>query len=151
MNKSKTKTKKLKIAITGNIGSGKSSFAQFIQNKGYPVIYADIVSKVLLSKDDDIRKKIIREFGKEAYLNGEPDKDFLARKVFSSPENVIKINSILHPAVKKKILKLTDQYFEFNDIVFTEAALIYEADMEKMFRSEEHTSELQSREKLVCR
>jgi len=125
--------KKIKVAVTGNIGSGKSSFCNFLSEKGYPVINADAVSKNILSEDGEIKKKVIREFGQESFVNNEINKKFLAEKVFSDPVKVLKINSILHPKVKNKIESLANEYFMKYDIVFTEAALIYEADMESMF------------------
>jgi dephospho-CoA kinase len=125
--------KKIKVAVTGNIGSGKSSFCNFLSEKGYPVINADAVSKNILSEDGEIKKKVIKEFGEESFVNNEINKKFLAEKVFSDPVKVLKINSILHPKVKNKIESLANEYFIKYDIVFTEAALIYEADMESMF------------------
>jgi dephospho-CoA kinase len=97
------------------------------------VIKADDLSKDILKYDKEVKGKIIREFGKDSFINSEINKKFLAEKIFSNPENVIKINSILHPKVKKKIEELTKEYFKEYDIVFTEAALIYEAEMEPMF------------------
>ena len=125
--------KKIKVAVTGNIGSGKSSFCNFLSEKGYPVINADAVSKNILSEDGEIKKKVIKEFGEESFVNNEINKKFLAEKVFTDPVKVLKINSILHPKVKNKIESLANEYFIKYDIVFTEAALIYEADMESMF------------------
>jgi len=125
--------KKLKVAVTGSIGSGKSSFCNFISENGYPVINADDLSKAILKEDQEVKGKVIKEFGKESFIKNEINKQFLAEKAFSNPANVIKINSILHPRVKKKIEELTKEYFKENEMVFIEAALIYEAEMESMF------------------
>jgi dephospho-CoA kinase len=127
------KNKKLKIAITGSIGSGKSSFAEFLSSAGYPLLKADDISKEILSSDESIRKKIIKEFGNDSFKNGLPNKSFLAKKVFSDPENVVKINSILHPPVIKRINTEMEKLLKTNSMVLVEAALIYEADMEDMF------------------
>jgi dephospho-CoA kinase len=124
---------KLKVAVTGSIGSGKSSFCNFIFEKGFPVIKADDLSKNILKDDKEVKEKVIKEFGKDSFINDEINKKFLAEKVFSNPANVTKINNILHPKVKKKIEALNKEYFHEHNIVFTEAALIYEADMESMF------------------
>jgi len=124
---------KLKVAITGNIGSGKSTFCNFITAKDYPVINADDISKNILKEDKSIKKKVIKEFGNESFINNEINKKFLAEKIFSNPGNVIKINMILHPKVKQKVEELTKVHFKNHNIVFTEAALIYEAEMESMF------------------
>lgn len=127
------KKKKLKIAITGSIGSGKSAFADFIRGKGYPVIKADDISKEILANDKVVKEKVIHEFGEESFSGNEINKNYLAEKVFSDPENVLIINAILHPLVIDKIAVLMAMELKKSDKVFVEAALIYEADMEKMF------------------
>jgi dephospho-CoA kinase len=127
------KIRKLKVAVTGSIGSGKSAFCRFLAEKGYPVINADEESKKILAENKNVKEKVIREFGSESFLNNKINKKYLAEKIFPYPENVIKINSILHPEVKLKINSLTEESFRNHNVVFTEAALIYEADMEEMF------------------
>jgi dephospho-CoA kinase len=125
--------KKLGIAVTGSIGSGKSTFCKFLVEKNYPVIKADDISKQILANDKDVKEKVIKKFGEESFINGQINKKFLADKIFSNPANVVKINSILHPKVKKEVNDLMVNLLKNNDIVFTEAALIYEAEMEDMF------------------
>jgi dephospho-CoA kinase len=123
----------LKVAVTGSIGSGKTLFCKFLTGKGYPVIAADDVSKEILVSDTDIKKAIIREFGRQSYDNGSINKKYLAEAVFSDPQKVVRINSIIHPKVIEKIGLLVKEHSAKSDIVFVEAALVYEADMEEMF------------------
>lgn len=125
--------RKLKIAVTGSIGSGKSLFCKFLEEEGFTVIKADDVAKEILSENKEVKKRIIKEFGEESFKGNQINKKFLADKVFSNHANVIKINSIIHPKVKQEIKTLTEEYFKNHNVVFTEAALIYEADMETMF------------------
>ena len=125
--------KKLKVGITGSIGSGKSTFSKFIADTGFKVINVDDISKELLVSDKLIKEKIIELFGKESYIGDEVNKKYLAEKVFSNSEQVARINSIVHPAVIKKTESLILQNLEDANIAFAEAALIYEADMENIF------------------
>jgi dephospho-CoA kinase len=125
--------KKIKIAITGSIGSGKSSFCRMIEEKGYPLIKADDISKEILGSDKKVREKVEKIFGKESFINDQINKKYLAEKIFNDPEKVLKINSILHPHVIKKIDQLMNEALIKHDLVFVEAALIYEAAMEEMF------------------
>ena len=124
---------KLKIAVTGNIGSGKSTFSKFIEEEGFKVIYADELSKDILSKDTSVKEKVIKKFGKESYQNGKLNKKFLTEKVFSNKQNLAHLESILHPVVIKKSVDLMNSCLNKDDLVFLEAALIYEADMEDLF------------------
>jgi dephospho-CoA kinase len=125
--------KKLRVAITGGIGSGKSTFANYLDSKGYAVINADEISKEILSFDEVIKKKIIKEFGNNSYKNGKLNNEFIASQVFSNPVNLNRLNSILHPKVLQKIDKLINIKYKDENIVFIEAALIYETDIEKKF------------------
>ncbi|MCJ7555119.1 MAG: dephospho-CoA kinase [Ignavibacteriaceae bacterium] len=125
--------KKLKIAITGNIGSGKSTFSRFIEEAGYKVIIADELSKSILANDEIVKEKVIKAFGKESYHNGKPNKKFLAQIVFNDNKNLSRLELILHPVVIEKSVEMMELHLKKNDIVFLEAALIYEADMEKYF------------------
>jgi dephospho-CoA kinase len=127
------KIKKIKLAVTGGIGSGKSAFCSFLKAQGIPVINVDDVSKELLETDKEVVKKITIAFGSESYVDGKPNKKFLAEKVFSDSENVLKINSIVHPKVIKKVDILAGEILKSNNIVAAEAALIYEANMESRF------------------
>jgi dephospho-CoA kinase len=127
------KTRTIKIGITGGIGSGKSEFCKYLKSKKFIVINADNLSKELLANDKNIKDQIIETFGTESYKNNKPDKKYLAEIVFSEPENVYKINSILHPVVIEEITKLIENHSVKEKIIFVEAALIYEAEMEDLF------------------
>jgi len=128
-----SKAKKLLIAITGGIGSGKSTFANFLVEQGHPVISADDISKEILANDSDIRNEIIKEFGTESYLGKQINKKFLADNIFSDSNKLKKINSILHPRVRERIDSISKEYFKTKDIVFVEAALIFESKIEKIY------------------
>lgn len=125
--------RKIKVAITGNIGSGKSTFAKFISELGIPVITADIVSKQILETDAEVRLDVIRNFGAQAFQGKKINNKYIADVIFSDPKKLNKINSILHPRVRKKIDLLSKEFFNTNDLVFVETALIYESKIENMF------------------
>ena len=125
--------KKLKIAVTGGIGSGKSSVCEIFHSNGYPVLYADDISKEILSTNESVKEKIVKEFGNESFIEDKPNHKFLSESVFSDDKKVQKINSILHPPVIEKIVFLMEQELKQNKMVFVEAALIYEAKMENLF------------------
>ena len=123
----------MKIAITGNIGAGKSTFASFVEEAGLPVLRADDISKSILDNDEKVRKLVIKEFGDESFINSKPNKSFLSQQVFSDPVKLQKLESILHPGVIKLIDRSIKDLLKKFPVVFVEAALIYEADMEEMF------------------
>ncbi|HCY77310.1 MAG TPA: dephospho-CoA kinase [Ignavibacteriales bacterium] len=123
----------MKIAITGNIGSGKSTFTKFAEDAHFPVLRADDISKEILAGDEKVHQLVIKEFGNDAFVNGKPDKNFLADEVFNNPDKLQKLEKILHPRVIKSLEKSSTDLLKNNKVIFIEAALIYEADMEDMF------------------
>lgn len=125
--------KKLKIGITGGLGSGKSLFAEFLTEKNFTVLSADEIAKDLISNDKSLIKKIKETFGEESYTNGILNKKYLAEKVFTNANNTLLMNSLVHPEVIKLIEKKSIEILKKENIVFTEAALIYEAEMEDFF------------------
>ena len=124
---------KIKVAISGNIGSGKSTLTNYLNSKGYAVINSDYISKEILSSNEVIKQKVKDEFGNEAYTNSGVNKKFLAEQVFSSSEKLSVLNSILHPEVLKTIDSLVETKYADNKIIFIESALVYEAGLESEF------------------
>ena len=129
----KSKGIQLKVAITGNIGSGKSAFAEFIHQFGYPVVSSDDISKEILINNSTAKKEIIKTFGAQSFRENEINTKYLADEVFSDPKKLKKINSILHPLVIKKLNEIINGLFKSSKIVFVESALVYEVKVEKMF------------------
>jgi len=123
----------MKIVITGNIGSGKSTFTSFAEEAGFSVLRADDISKSILETDDKVCALVIKEFGDKSFKDNKLNKIFLANEVFANPIKLQKLESILHPRVIKSINKSVKELLKNNPVVFIEAALIYEADMEVMF------------------
>jgi len=90
------------IGLTGGIGTGKSTVANFFAKFPNIVIYtADIEAKKLMNSSKIIQEKIINEFGIDSFLNDVLQRDYLAKIVFNNPEKLSKLNLIVHPEVKK--------------------------------------------------
>ncbi|RIW16203.1 dephospho-CoA kinase [Algoriphagus lacus] len=117
--------KPLWVGITGGIGSGKSTVCHFFKLLGIPVYSADDRAKWLMVNDPDLKEKIISTFGEESYLSdGTVNRAFLAEKVFSDPEQVKKINSLVHPSVGKDFKTWAEK--QTSPYLLKEAALLFE-------------------------
>lgn len=125
--------KKLKVAVTGGIGSGKSSLCTVFLNHGYTVLSSDLVAKEVMTGNAGVKKQIIKCFGAESYISDKLNIPFLAKEVFSDPEKTNQINAIVHPATTLEVGKRMEKEFLKKDIVFVESALIYEAKIHKNF------------------
>ncbi|MFM6975771.1 MAG: dephospho-CoA kinase [Sphingobacteriaceae bacterium] len=116
----------LKIGITGGIGSGKTTVAKVFEVLGIPVFYADLVAKELMLTNVRLRKNLVNAFGNATYRDdGSLNREYLAQLVFSQPEELAKLNELVHPAVFKAfdewVMKQSSPY------VVKEAALLFES------------------------
>lgn len=88
------------IAITGSIGTGKSSAAKIFEELGAIIIDADILARKVVEKDSHALKQISEKFGNE-YLttDGQLDRAKLGNLIFSNPQRKIELEDILHPLI----------------------------------------------------
>lgn len=122
----------MKIGITGGIGSGKSHVSKIIEQNGYTVLNADDIAKQIMVEDESVRDLIIETFGQDSYINNELNTAYIASKAFSSVENLVKLNSIVHPPMVFMINEIMDEEIKNNNIVFVEAALVFEAEVDEI-------------------
>lgn len=91
---------KLKIGITGGIGSGKSYCARYFSWLGIPFYDADARAKILMTQDPTVREHLIRLLGKNVYLDdGNLNRPFMRDQLFNDPDIRLAVNAIVHPAV----------------------------------------------------
>jgi len=119
----------LKIGITGGIGSGKTVVAKVFETLGIPVYYADEAAKRLMNEDEVLKEKIQLQFGKESYVEGKLNRSFIASVVFSNPDKLALLNSLVHPVTiadaHQWMLQQTTPY------AIKEAALTFESGSNK--------------------
>lgn len=113
------------ILITGGIGSGKSRILRFFSKKGFQCYNSDQNAKKILNKNKVIKNIIIENFGSLCYKNGKLDTKYLSHIVFNNPNKLKKLNSVIHPIVKKDFEKFTNNVNK--PIVFLESANFFES------------------------
>ena len=119
----------LVIGLTGGIGTGKSEVARLLQSLGAAVISADEVGHEAYAPNSESWHEVVDTFGKEILQpSGEIDRQKLGAVVFSDPQQLEKLNAIMHPRmagmVADRIQVLRDQGVS---TVVVEAALLFEA------------------------
>jgi dephospho-CoA kinase len=115
----------LRIGLTGGIGSGKTTVAKVFETLGIPVYYADDRAKLLMNTNEELKSAIIKQFGKEAYREGNLDRKNLAGIVFNDKEKLALLNSLVHPVT---ILDAEEWMKKQNSAyVIKEAALLFES------------------------
>lgn len=117
---------KIKLGITGGIGSGKSYICQRLQKAGIPIYSCDDQAKRLNVESPEIRKAFTALLGPSVYLeDGSLNKPLLINYLFASEEHANTINHIVHPVVLQDFLQWAQEQEE--ETVALEAALLFEA------------------------
>lgn len=121
----------LKIGLTGNIGSGKTTVAKVFELLGIPVFYADDEAKKVMITDADLIEAIKQTFGAESYLeDGTLNRKHIAAIVFNNPAKLEKLNSLVHPAVFRAFEALESKAKNAPYII-REAAILFESGSNK--------------------
>jgi dephospho-CoA kinase len=113
------------IGLTGGIGTGKTMVAEYFKSLGIPVYIADEEARQLMTSDNIINA-LSNEFGKEILENGFLNREKLAQLVFNNPKKLQKLNSIVHPEVKKHFDNWVEKHKIYPFIV-KEAAILFES------------------------
>jgi dephospho-CoA kinase len=130
MNKPFPNNKPLIIALTGGIGAGKSVIAQLFAVLGIPVYDADTAAKSILESDPNVVAAVKAIFGAQAYKDGEPDRAFLASRIFGDDGLRKQLNAIVHPAVAYDFLQWKDAH-SMAPYIIKEAAISIETGLYK--------------------
>jgi len=113
------------IGLTGGIGSGKTTIANYFAEKGIPVYIADDEARKI-TESPDILQSIRTVFGDEVFNNEKLDRVKVSQIVFNDTNKLKHLNEIIHPAVKKHFKNWILQNSNFDFIVY-ETAILFES------------------------
>ncbi|MBE9512861.1 MAG: dephospho-CoA kinase [Chloroflexi bacterium] len=117
------------IGLTGGIGSGKSTVAQFLAGLGAVIIDADKIGHELLKPNTEAWREVVAGFGRQILTpDGNIDRKKLGEIVFGNPESLLKLNRIMHPRIYEKVRAQLEEYRQGGvGVVVLEAPLLLEA------------------------
>lgn len=119
----------LVIGLTGGIGTGKSEIARLLQSLGAAVINADQVGHEAYAPDSESWHEVVATFGEDILQpSGEIDRRKLGAIVFADPQQLTKLNGIMHPRMARMVADRIQVLREEGvQVVVVEAALLFEA------------------------
>ncbi|WP_249870898.1 dephospho-CoA kinase [Oceanobacillus saliphilus] len=103
----------LSIGLTGSIGSGKSTVSLMFDDFNIPVVDADKIAREVVEPGENAYEQVVETFGKSILRkDGTLDRPALGAIIFADESKRKLINSIVHPAIRKKMLYLRDKHLK---------------------------------------
>lgn len=121
------------IGMTGGIGCGKSYVSAKMQLRGIPVYDSDQRAKLLTAVDPDIKSALTELVGPTLYCPcgcGVMQKEVLAQFIFGNPENMAKVNAIIHPKVRQDFEHWAQEH-KSKDFCILESAILFESGFDR--------------------
>ena len=121
----------LTIGITGGIGCGKSYVSAKMRLRGIPVYDSDTRAKLITATNPVIKMELSRLVGPSLYCSccGQFQKEVLSQFIFNNPENLAKVNAIIHPRVKDDFRQWAASQ-KGKDFCILESAILFESGFE---------------------
>jgi dephospho-CoA kinase len=125
----------LLVGLTGNIGSGKSTVAQMLSERGATIIDADVLARRAVELGTPAFGKIVARWGSSILApDGHLDRAALRRVVFGDHAQLEELNQIVHPEVERLRVRLIDQAKRRGDqVVVCDIPLLFERHMTDRF------------------
>ena len=122
----------IKTAITGVMGSGKSTLSRILREMGYPVFDCDEASRQLMQPGQPGWQRCMQTFGEQICDDqGQLDRSRLARLVFDDPAARRQLEELTHPLIIEKMME--DARRCQGDWWFAEVPLLFEAGLQSLF------------------
>lgn len=101
------------IGLTGSIASGKSTISAMLKDKGYPIIDADLVARLVVEPGTSNLQEIEREFGSSVInKDGTLNREALGKLIFNDPAKRKQLNDLMHPAIRSEMFRQRDEHLK---------------------------------------
>ncbi len=120
------------IGITGLIGAGKSTAAEFFREMGAVVIDADLIGRRVVDNSLTLRKKLVSVFGSDVLTaRGNLRRTVVAKRAFANLESRELLDSIVHPVLLKELRRQVKAAQKNNRMVVIDAALLLKWNLDR--------------------
>lgn len=93
----------MRIGVTGGIGSGKSTVASLLSERGAIVVDADLIARRIVEPGSPVLENLVEEFGAGILrADGSLNRAELARLAFADERSTRHLNDITHPAIREQ-------------------------------------------------
>ena len=119
-------------ALTGGIGSGKSTAGEIFAQLGARVVDSDKLARDVLAPGTDGFNQVVQTFGEEILKDGAVNRAVLGAKVFSDPTARLKLEAITHPLIRKAFADFIERSPK-DSIVINQIPLLVESKYDYKF------------------
>ena len=124
----------LLVGLTGGIGSGKSTVARMLEERGAVVFDADVLARRAVETASPGYQAVVERFGANVLApGGELDREALASIVFADPAARRDLEAIVHPEVRRMFAEETEEHRDSDRVVVFSAPLLVETGMHTAF------------------
>ena len=121
------------LGLSGGIGSGKSTVAKILTELGAVVIDADVIAREVLEPGQIGYENTILTFGESVLSeSGSIDRKKLAELVFQNPDQLAKLEAIIHPAVIDRVAQIRESLPDTSIVVY-DTPLMFEKQLQGQF------------------
>lgn len=120
------------IGLTGSIASGKSTVAKMLEKLQLSIVDADQVARIVVEPGTETLQQIAQAFGEEIILpDGQMNRKKVGDLIFHDPKKRKQLNDIIHPAIRKEMLKQRDEYLSNGALnVVMDIPLLFESQLQ---------------------
>ncbi len=120
------------IGLTGSIASGKSTISKMLEAKGYPIVDADKIARLVVEPGTSTIQEIYKTFGDEViHENGSLNREALGARIFGNEEERENLNAIMHPAIRAEMLKQKEAHISSGaNTVVMDIPLLFESKLQ---------------------
>lgn len=117
----------MRIGLTGGIGSGKSTVAMMLADKGAVIVDADEIARRIVEPGSPVLARLAEEFGVDIVReDGSLDRALLAERAFATDRGTRHLNEITHPAIRELAEVELERAADRADVVVYEMPLLVE-------------------------
>jgi dephospho-CoA kinase len=99
------------LGLTGGIGMGKSTAARLLADRGVPVVDTDQLARDVVEPGQPALEEIIAAFGTDVIeMDGQLNRQRLARQIFADPAQRARLEAILHPRIRERWLNQLEEW-----------------------------------------
>lgn len=125
--------KSVVVGLTGGIAAGKSTLRKELEKIGFIAIDADQIAREIVEPETEGLQAIKRNFGEDYLIDGKLNRSKLGELVFEDSNQLAKLNSILHPLIKKELRKQIEVLkFNGETKILLEVPLLFETGIESL-------------------